>query len=381
MYPRCVIGPALTDIVIEVEQLFQESYPWSNVRDILKCFSSNLKSFTIKTIADRPEDPPMDLDMPIPIIELYCSFVYLEKLDARSIKLNSDTLSHFSRLPNLRMIVASIAVIELNEFLSTNISDSEFPSLRVLKLETTHLDACSRLLMRQGFRQLESLTIVRRHGGEFWNLASFFQSLKDHHSHSRLELLNLQSFDIDWYLPNANANAKVSDVTLDALEPLFAFENIIEFHINLDGRVDLDNTSLKCISQAWPNLRVLELNERTMETVPTITLAGLLSFTATCPKLESLTIRVNALHFADAGEIVPSRSIRFLDACTSPLADANGVLSFLIVAFPNLAQLYYGWFLYPPLDETYATTQNERRYAELWHQVVKGIYPITKGKR
>jgi hypothetical protein len=80
--------------------------------------------------------------------------------------------------------------------------------------------------MRPGFRQLESLTIMRRRGGDFWNLESLFRSLKNHHSHSRLKAINLQSFHIDWHMESADA--QVSDITLDILEPLFSFENIVE---------------------------------------------------------------------------------------------------------------------------------------------------------
>jgi hypothetical protein len=384
--PRCLIGPTLTDIEIDALDYQylppdRADHPWTNVHDILKRFASNVKSFTINARADglADADLPPHFGMPTPIIELYSSFFHLEKLVAPSIELNSATLSHFARLPKLEMIVASISFIELNQFSSTSISDSEFPRLKVLSLATTHLDACSKLLIRPGFRELESLTIVRRRGGDFWDLTSFFESLDNQHTYSRLKTLRLQSFDIDWYPPNGNA--QVSDITPKTLEHLSLFENMAEFCIDLDQRVDMDNQSLQYISDAWPNLRILQLRERRMGSVPSVTLSGLLSFVAACRKLESLSIRVNALHFNNIGEILPraGQNIHTFDACTSPMTDFEGIMSFLIVAFPNLKKLDYGWCLHRSLDQIYAT-DDEHLYLECWGIVSQSMDPIMRSK-
>ena len=270
-----------------------------------------MRSFTLDAVTMYEHGgKPLDLGTPSSIFELYCNFTHLEKLDARSIKVNSTMLSHFSRLPNLGVIITSVDLVELNHFLSTSASDSEFPSLRILGLETTHLDACSRLLKRPGFRQLKSLRIVRRRGDDFWDLKSFFGSLEMHHSLLCLEKLCLQDFDMEWH--RSNTEVRVSDITGDTLAPLSSFKNMVNIEINLDGCTDLNDADLLRISFEWPNLRILNLRERTTETIPLVTLAGLLSFVATFVKLESLSIRVNAFNFAHMGDIVPNHNMHFL---------------------------------------------------------------------
>jgi hypothetical protein len=171
------------------------------------------------------------------------------------------------------------------------------------------------------------------------------------------------------------------------LEPLLSFPNISVLKVNLDGDIALDDGALRRIGESWPNLRVLRLFDQTMGTSSAVTIMeGLLPLITACPQLEELTLRVNFTDiptFAQLGDVIPARNLRRLNTCTSTVTpgEPEKISNFLMVLFPVLASLTYGWW-YPDLGaeghvDSVELTAEEESYGECWEEVRIQLAPFT----
>lgn len=130
------------------------------------------------------------------------------------------------------------------------------------------------------------------------------------------------------------------------IAPLFSYRDLVKLVIDLDGRVDLNDSFMLRIADSWPKLRVLEPSDRSEGLVPTTTLIGLVPFLAACRELEDLSIRINAqprLIFQEIGD-PQHHKLRRLDVCTSLIEepDVLELAALFPIAFPQLCQ-------WPPL--------------------------------
>lgn len=199
--------------------------------------------------------------------------------------------------------------------------------------------------------------------------------MKNGHLLKELTLYNSSS--AQWY---EHLGEHSSIISADIFRCLGAeFHNLTELSISLDGSYD---TSLMEIANGWPALRNLCLEECTfgIETAK-VTPAGVLAFVAACPQLEELTLRFKATTgFPTPGQTVFSPTLRHLNACTSPIDDADVVVAFLENSFPSLQSLKCGW-LYPhphdperQLYDDFDEGSLERLYDKTWENVWRRLF-------
>jgi hypothetical protein len=173
----------------------------------------------------------------------------------------------------------------------------------------------------------------------------------------------------------------VPRVTLSTLAPLFLFPNLTNIEIMLDASVELKDKDLENIAEAWPKLRVLCLFERTTTRHPELTLSGLLPLLAMCPELQELTLRMDASKIPSCAQLgdIRGRNLLSLDVCTSPVFDAPEMVVFLILAFPKLTCLSYGWEYRNKWDKQVdmLLTWDDEQHLAKWDAVADFLLPVT----
>ena len=376
-YPRLVVGPMLRTVKIRVEaEDFRSDevggHPWDNFAVVMKTIFPDITTFCIESVLQG--EGLEYLGMPPDIATLYCDFQNLESLDTPCIVVTSNTLSCLAILPRLRSLNISMDASQISTFSSTRPAPVEFPSLVALCIDTNNLAVCSGLFRRPRLQHLLSLTVVQtnRVGVShcYWNLDSFFHAVQT--NLPDLEKLVIKKVNDPRILPS---DQTVAHITRETLTPLLSLANMSVLVIEIDVTVDLDDATIGRVAVAWPNLRVLRLFEITMGNIPKVTLGGLLPLAAACPRLEQLTLRVDATRipsFAQTGNIVSANNLYRFDVCTSPVtAESHGRLaSFISLIFPSLFSFKYGWFYATGWagDDRYLPPM-EILYAGCWEQV------------
>jgi hypothetical protein len=378
IYVRFAIGPGLRSVSISIESWeFDSQYPWNNVVYFLKS-APNISSLAIEGTYDFPED--RDVKEPFPLMQLYSSINHLEYLDIRPMYLTHDTLSHLATLNRLKLLKFTIHSNELVQFNPTHPSATDFPCLTHLWIGTDGLSGCTVLLKCPGLQKLKTLEIVRLDSDDdgVWELDPFFKSLQDSLSHSCLHTLRILGPGYHTSPPKDS----VPRVTLSTLTPLFSFSNLTDIQITLDASVELKDKDLRNVAEVWPGLRVLRLFERTTTRRPKLTLSGLLSLLVMCPELRELTLRMDTLKIPSCAQLgdIRGHNLFSLDVCTSPLFHAPEMVAFLIVTFPKLTSLSYGWEYYGRWEEYVDTllTPDDEQHLASWHEVSGFLLPVTE---
>jgi hypothetical protein len=383
-YARFAVGPRLRSISVVIEKDkygFGVEYPWDNVASVLESAPS-VKEFKVDGNGDDfPDDECFDHSQTIR------SFNDLEYFNSRPLYLSHNTLAHLATVNRLKELTITIHSHDLAKFNLTDAFETEFPSLTKLAIVTTLLHHCTVLLERPSFRKLEALEITRLFEHlpgkcAVWDVDSFFNSLRDHLPHSCLWSLHILGSGF-YTSPAQHIGSKI---TLNTLSPLFPFTNLSDIQITLDESVELNDAELRTVAKAWPNLRILRLFERTTTWSPRVTLFGLLSLLALCPKLEELTLRMDASElpiFAQLKDMKPSPHLHSLDVCTSPLKDVPGMVAFLALAIPRLRSLSFGWRYSSQLDQLVDMhlTMGNFFYLARWKNVCKILTQVMTSRR
>ncbi|KAF8064285.1 hypothetical protein FPV67DRAFT_212879 [Lyophyllum atratum] len=336
-YPRLVVGPTLKAITLFTHAALGASmvdYPWDNVQKVLMTHPIALESFKIhastSNIIPFSDSPPV-------LVELIHSFKHIKVLDVPTFCAGYSTFSHLASLPELQELSISGIGAEL-----ALLVDVPFPNLRKLQLRIQHLIFCETFFQFPRFQQLQSLKIVRNADvGPTWNIAQFFLHFRTGQALPALTSLDIR-IPFKHYRPPRTSNL-ASPISLQTLEPLFTIVNLTTLRINVDTPFNLNLSDLVKIGTAWPHLRVLELQDRMIHSVPNVALADLIPFLSSCPNLEELALRVNALQeipsFAQLGEIVPHCRLRKFNYCRSPIKEPRQVAAFLAYLLPNISEL------------------------------------------
>ncbi|RDB17145.1 hypothetical protein Hypma_001796 [Hypsizygus marmoreus] len=383
MYPRLVCVPTLRSVVVHYEMA--DTGPRQNVSDddmeaVLCPVAQCLEAFAFKS-CDSQWNMIHHSESSPAITKLHSAFRNIQHIDARDFELDHTALASLSRLSSVKTLNIAIREAELRHFNATVANEDDFPALSELGIETGELSLCSDLLKRPGFSRLRSLTITQCRKEGNWDLGPLFQTIQQYQSHSELKDLSILRCGTFWNSPDEE-----SKITLGTLTPLFSFSFLAVLKITVDMAIELDNDALKKIAAAWPHLRVFRLFESTTRTIPSVKLADLFSFSASCRELEDVTLRVDALHppsFAEHGTIVPSPNVRCFNACTSPIdVFYNEVATIINLAFPSLERLKYGW-VYPGFDgpEEIEMTRVERGYHTSWEGCSDALYPLISSRQ
>ncbi|KAF9460419.1 hypothetical protein BDZ94DRAFT_1266201 [Collybia nuda] len=375
LYLCLILGHGLGSITISIQRNLG-SYPFDNLTAALMPLAPSLSKFVIDATKELFWLKPLNLGAPRDLFKLYRSFRNLATLEAPCISIDHTSLSHIATLPHLHTLSTSVSTEDLIAFTSTYANTLEFPSLSNLVLLVDNLEACAKLLRRSGFKCLKSLEISRSSENSYWDMNIFFKTIGTPPSLLVLSHLSLSTNVVGRTGPPAATS--ISAITGETLAPILSFTNLTSVEIRLRAHITLSDSDLRNMGVAWPHLKALNIYEKTICTVPKITLRGLLSLVASCPKLEELTLRVDALspplEFSQVKNLIPGKNLHTFDVRTSPIRTPQDVADFLIIAFPNLTNLYSGCI--------YGSGHGvEAEYYKCWAEVNSILKPITDSHR
>ncbi|KAG2123465.1 hypothetical protein DEU56DRAFT_48387 [Suillus clintonianus] len=129
-----------------------------------------------------------------------------------------------------------------------------------------------------------------------------------------------------------------------SLKPLFSFKNLLILELSGAILPGLDNDGLQKLTVAWPQLRVLILQQKAGPYhIPQVDLTGLVLLLEHCPDLYQLALSVNAIIDTKAPPAPPMSSISnklitSINFCNSPITRTAEVAAFLSAIVPNLRE-------------------------------------------
>ncbi|KAG0697940.1 hypothetical protein DFH29DRAFT_127128 [Suillus ampliporus] len=129
-----------------------------------------------------------------------------------------------------------------------------------------------------------------------------------------------------------------------SLKPLFSFNNLLILELSGAILPGLDNNGLQQLATAWPQLRVLILQQKAgLYRFPHVDLTGLVLLLEHCPDLQQLAISVNAIIDTKVPPAHPISSISntlitSINFCNSPITKTAEVAAFLSAIVPNLRE-------------------------------------------
>ncbi|KAJ7353568.1 hypothetical protein DFH08DRAFT_934427 [Mycena albidolilacea] len=288
--------------------------------------------------------------------------------------LNTAALSHIARLPGLLYLwlMSSSPVPSFRP----SAGSLPFPALQRLEYES--IEHAPRLLELMAKCSLVELTIIARG----FNTTpppntiaqQFYSALATYCSHSSLRKINVQRNGHAWTI-NADQHS-IYLVKGDILHPLFSFSNLVNVSLSHPVGVDLDDTVVRKMATAWPQIESLLLPpERSHRITPRATLEGIYAFAQHCPRLRSLHLVFDASivpELKSKGEkTVCQRALRYLDVSYSPVGKPRPVAKFLSAIFPHLhtiSTLYYA------LPKSMADAKAEVLASHMgWNQVLGAL--------
>lgn len=209
--------------------------------------------------------------------------------------LSEAALTSIARFPYLHSLQLPNQISDLHKAVNgLGKSDIQlFPGLQRLDIRASSLVPLSHFLRHVRPQDLSSL-IVHCEGSDIPAQAGqFFSSLEDRCPQHVLKVLKLTQ---SWDGKKAQTVDGTPVISSLALEPIFAYKNLTCLEITLLCRFSLDDTFLRKLSLAFPQLQQLELGSvfGWGTRSATITLQGLLPLVENCPSLEKLGLTLDA---------------------------------------------------------------------------------------
>ncbi|KAG5643531.1 hypothetical protein DXG03_000723 [Asterophora parasitica] len=149
----------------ETEDLSPER--WDNMAAVLIPFAAQISKFVV-------------FDARGSFMELHCRFSNLQTQDTHHVKMLCQALAHIATLPLLESLHIALSVKDSTQFNVTVVPHKDqFRNLAVAEIHVTDLAVVNGLLVRPGFRHLESLAIMQFgiHHGSNWDLEELFKVL------------------------------------------------------------------------------------------------------------------------------------------------------------------------------------------------------------
>ena len=345
IHARLIIGPCIRKIQLRV---CGYSFTWSNIIAMLKKAAPlDLSSFVVGGAYNLP-------CLESESLELLSTFRSVRTLAIAEIFFTSHAITMIGTLPALEDLRLSITEQQIQHY---NPPDgNNFPLLTHLEICSDTMNACRLLLMKIQSRTLQSLKVGRT-GVVHWDVRGLFVALHACNLVSRLESLELYNFRPHSFVIDART-----------FEGLDSFKHLRKLSISPTS-VDLDDSHLMQLAKALPHLRLLNLNAEYTEIVPQCTFTGLQNLIQFCPKLESLTLRIDARQIPifstqPDGEYPLGLHLTTLDLCAAPVSNACDVASYLIMLFPALTKFSTDYDYFEEGDDDVVN-----RYCTIWSEV------------
>lgn len=320
IYARLIISPCIRKLKVILPL---NSFAWSNVIAMLrKAAPLDLSSFMV--FGRARGSPCLESES----LELLSTLHSVRTLAITEIFLTCHAINMIGTLPALEDLRLSITEQQMQLYSPPN--GNNFPLLTRLEICSDTMNACQLLLMKIQLRTLRSLK-VEQTGVVHWHVRRFFETLHACNLVPMLESLILHNFLAQSFVIDAST-----------FEGLDSYKHLRELSIS-PTRVELDDNHLMQLAKALPHLHLLIFNEEYTEIVPKCTFAGLQHLVRFCPKLESLTLRIDARQIPifstqPDGEYPLGLHLTTLDLCTAPVSNACDVASYLLMLFPALTE-------------------------------------------
>ncbi|KAL1677282.1 hypothetical protein EV122DRAFT_214413 [Schizophyllum commune] len=225
----------------------------------------------------------------------------------------------------------------------SSIPTPSFPSLQMMR-STQLPHAVLRALIAAGNRAIPLSTLhFEADISSYEDLRATIQAIC-----TGCDKATLTELDIEFFCTDPQGDPRISVLDLDALAPIATFARLTRVELAGFDWVDLSDADYAEIARWWPDLVSLALV--TDRSTPSCTLATLMPFSSSCPRLESLDLSIRA-------EEVPTRTLsdddlpattrhtppRFkLSVQNSPITqDVDSVALFLLSLFPTIQEVTY----------------------------------------
>lgn len=377
LYPALVIGPYLETLYISSplysypEEPIDDKLLAANLTSVLAPISSSISSYSLILPSGRVGGILTSLAL----TRLYCGFTSMKYFNLQETHVSSKILVALSALPHLKSLKIIIIGTELAKFNSIVKANVIFSSLNELWVKTDALVQVQRFLEHPRVRALQSFQITDSFNhANAWEVDSFMDTFRGRRGYSRLSHFGIFKRE-SWSPSTLHPN-----ITNRTLIPLLSYANMKTLTINI-GVVMIDNIILKEMSQAWPNLELLNFSDRTTDTLPQATFSGLLPLIACCRNLQTLVIRVNVLSDGlptrlQMKGLVPGTALQSLDICTSPVEyDVDTVAGMISYIFPRLKTFHRGWVYYEVGGSVSRNepTGVEGEYYQCWGKIMRKV--------
>ncbi|EDR11170.1 uncharacterized protein LACBIDRAFT_324746 [Laccaria bicolor S238N-H82] len=356
IYPRLVISPNVTEIRLRVWSNDFPS-PWANTTAVLRKASLlNLSSFAL--VVGRSSSPK-DAEL----LELLSTLHGVRRLSfSDSVLPTSRAISIISTFPMLEDLRLSVTEKEVENCVPD--VKNKFTAIIHLAINSDTMNACRLMLLQLQPETLRSLTLTRTTSDANWSIRRLLITLHECNLASRLK--NLHVRDGSWTNPGLDLK------NLLMFEYTSSFKQLCRLHLE-SSSFDSDDNDLMKLAKCLPQLRSLLFSETVfLEEVPKCTFTGMQHLIQFCPKLEMLTLRVDARQipiFATQpdGEYPSALHLTTLNLGNSPISNADDVVSYLTMLFPVLANFSTAYY-----DEEEGEEEEDvDPYRAIWLKVEK----------
>ena len=221
-------------------------------------------------------------------------------------------LNHLGQHPSLQDVSLSLNDFRDAQWLLTFEPHTLFPTLQTLKLRTTDLISCTKLLGIIGSPSLSSLQIGRESYHQLATAPQIEALLHEiTHYQDTLHALDLEVYFAlrrsleEWPVPMLLGVAVPGQASRDpeivitpvTLGPVLLLQHLSYLRLYFDAVLHLNDEFIQALAEACPHLAALLIASTKPQTPsterPGVTLLGLLPLTEHCPGLRTLEISVN----------------------------------------------------------------------------------------
>ena len=272
----------------------------------------------------------MVLQQEAEVIDASTAFLFsckrLEGFAVSSRTWSKDVILYLSMQETLKRVYLTIdeeTANDLSFLTSSSPLRYPFPSLDTLTMDTTTLSSCTELIKMMGQCRLRLIEFEYTSRADSIDLHHLFVALWSHCSKTTLQHLCVQTVVTREYGLHTDYHA----FTINLIHPMMDFPNITAFIIGVPLIGCMGDVELCHIARCWRNLRDLRLLDGWGWSRPSeITFAALAFLAWACPRLESLSIAVNATIdnvslCTGQHDFKPNKALRNFDAMDSIMGD------------------------------------------------------------
>lgn len=317
-YIHLFLRPTLTKI-----KLSPSSDSDSSLLSTLMAKCPRLTDITVSTL----------LSPGVPVSEFVCKLQSAEHISVTI--LDAAALQHVSHLDTLTSLTLHTLPRTLTLQLSPVGRKATFPVLRQLSVDDTEVGPITQLLRWCSGVPLDTFNVAFYEPLTAEEMRGLVTAMSAAFLHSSLTGLCIGNSCDD-----LNPDPDIYLNPFQSLRRVFSFANLTSLTIASPLGFDLDDEAVLELAKAWPRITVLRLGVRCSVRTPRTTLSCLHSFAQNCPRLQILTMLLDATVVPIRTTSLVQRSLHTLDVDHSPLAaDHISVARFLSGMFPEMTDI------------------------------------------